>query len=100
MTKLVNHPMINNPIFHLFFTAFIVVMIVAPIPPSTIVGIALATNAKTGQLMHQPTYRAIMWLMNGIGTGTHAAIKRTLAGREKAITSKIARGNINTHSIR
>jgi hypothetical protein len=74
------------------FTAFIVVMIVTPLPPSTIIGVALATNPKTGQYMDQRVYRAVMLLMSAIGKSTSAAIFSVANARERSATTRIATG--------
>ena len=50
------------------YTTFIVFMIVLPLPPSTIIGIALATNPKTGKYMDQRVYRGVMTGMRGVKT--------------------------------
>lgn len=49
------------------FTAFVVALIVLPIPPSTIIGVALATNPKTGQYMDQRVYRGVQVAMTPFG---------------------------------
>lgn len=74
------------------FTAFIVVMIVTPVPPSTIIGVALATNPKTGQYMDQRVYRAVMFLMSAIGQASAAAILNVANARERSASTRIATG--------
>lgn len=41
------------------FTAFIVAMIVLPLPPSTIIGLALASHPKTNRYMDPFTLKAL-----------------------------------------
>jgi hypothetical protein len=53
-------------IVRITFTIFVVAMILLPLPPSTIIGVALATHPKTGKYMDQRAYRAVQSVMRAI----------------------------------
>ena len=43
----------------LLFTKFVIVLIVLPIPPSTIIGLAIIANPKTNQYLDQRALKAM-----------------------------------------
>lgn len=79
-------------ILKIFFTAFIVAMIVTPVPPTTIIGVALATNPKTGQYMDQRVYKAVMASMNAIGSFFKFFVVAIEGGRARSAETRIATG--------
>lgn len=76
------------------FTAFIVTMIVLPIPPSTIIGVILATNPKTGKYMDQRVYKATMLVMSKLGQAFMMPVLILADRRMESAKIRIETGNV------
>jgi hypothetical protein len=52
-------------IIKLIFTAFVIALIVLPIPPSTIIGLAIIANPKTNKHLDDRAIAVVMGVMKG-----------------------------------
>jgi hypothetical protein len=79
------------------FTTLVVILIVFPIPPSTIIGVGLATHPKTGKYMNPFVYRMVQpigWLVTLILVKPVAATAKAIStGRQMSAAARIASGH-------
>lgn len=78
--------------FEIAFTTFIVAMIVLPIPPSTIIGVALATHPKTGRYMNQRAFRIVQAGVRGAKATIVVPAKHLAVARERSAKQRIEAG--------
>jgi len=74
------------------FTTLVVLLIVLPLPPSTIVGVALASNKHTGKYMDQRTYRVVQKTMGHIFEGVRAFALSLAERRQVSAKIRIQQG--------
>ena len=74
------------------FTSFVIALIVLPLPPSTIIGIALATNPKTGKYMNKTAFKLTQKGTSLIAAAVVFPAKRIAAGKQIAAQSRIKSG--------
>lgn len=76
----------------IMFTIFVVALIVLPLPPSTIIGLAIVSNKKTAKLMDQKSYDFIMAVF-GMSKNVVVAASTTVAdAKTAAAKDRIKRG--------
>jgi len=75
------------------YTATIVMLIILPLPPSTIIGVMLATNKRTGKYMDQRVYRVVRVGMGYVGNTVMVPIRRVSKGREISARMRITSKN-------
>jgi hypothetical protein len=74
------------------FTVTIVILIVLPLPPSTIIGVALAANPKTGKYMNQKVYSVIQVIMGYTRTAITQPVFVLADRREISARNRIQTG--------
>lgn len=74
------------------FTTFVVALILFPIPPSTIIGVALATNPKTGRYMNKTAYKVVRVTMRGAGSTIVYPAKQISTARQRSAKIRIEAG--------
>jgi len=84
-------------LIEIVFTTFVVFLIVFPIPPSTIIGVALATNPRTGRYMNRYAYIAVKpigWVVSMVLVFPVVATVRAIEnGRMTSGTVRVRSGN-------
>jgi len=85
-------------VIEIAFTAFVVILIVLPVPPSSIIGVALATNPKTGKYMNKRVYAGVEYIMSRLSIIIAAIIIRP--ARIMTVSRKVStRNQIRTGQI-
>lgn len=82
----------KNTMIEVTFTTFIVFMIFLPLPPSTIIGVALASNPKTGKYMNKTVYRYTNKTTGMIGLAIKAPIVALANGRQASANARLQAG--------
>lgn len=78
------------------FTTFVVALIIFPIPPSTIIGVALAAHPKTGRFMNKRVYRIVQGTLGGVKAVVIYPAVKISQGREMSALTRIKAG---THRL-
>jgi len=73
----------NKTSIRYVFSVFVLVLIVAPIPPSTIIGLAMVANRKTNRFIDQRAVKAANKIVDGAKGIGKKAITNTQASQMK-----------------
>lgn len=84
--------MTRQMMLEIAFTTFVVALILFPIPPSTIIGVALASHPKTGRYMNQTAYKAVRVVMRGVGSTVIYPTKQISIARQRSAKIRIEAG--------
>lgn len=82
----------KETLIELSFTTLVVAMIVFPVPPTTIIGVALATNPKTGKYMNKTAYRVTNKGMSLVGLALKSPIVGLINGKARSAEARIQAG--------
>ena len=85
----------QKKLFEIAFTTFVVVLIVAPIPPSTIVGIFLATHPKTSKFMNKKAHKTSMMICGVVVQSVKRPALAVGSAKEIAAKRRLAAGNVH-----
>ena len=83
-----------NPIFRAAFTTVVVAMIFLPIPPTTIIGIAIANHPRTRKYMIPQAATASQATMRAIGSVFVWKFRVIGAAKEKAASERLRTGRV------
>lgn len=56
----------NNPLVKILLTKIVVILIVLPIPPSTVIGLAIIANPKTNKYLDDRVVAVLMVFVSGV----------------------------------
>lgn len=70
-------------------TAAVVVLIVTPVPPTTIIGLAIAANPKTNKYLDPFTIKVVNAAMKLLFSPVKVSVKKVATGRELSARNRI-----------